>query len=167
MQLRTHASFTRWWRQAMDPTNITSYSVLRPRVRVRAAGDGTNSNAAAPAGVAALEFVPESVAMVPPASEEQLQAWQEAAAAAGSRGDGQDEDGGDGCDAHHALSDRVGVWRMERFVSLVLGEVPRLRDAPGGYGPKGLAFIDHVDLPPEVEAAHAWLAARHTDLLRT
>ena len=52
-----------------------------------------------------------------------------------------------------------GVWTDARFFELLLGEVPRLRDAPGGYGPKGSGFIAHVDVGEEVEAAHAVLSA--------
>ena len=54
-----------------------------------------------------------------------------------------------------------GAWGSgARFLELLLGEVPRLRDAPGGYGPRGAGFISHVDIPPEVEAAHeaVWAA---------
>lgn len=46
------------------------------------------------------------------------------------------------------------VWTRRRFVALVLGEVRRLRDDEHGYGPRGADFIDHVDLPDEVLAAH-------------
>jgi uncharacterized SAM-binding protein YcdF (DUF218 family) len=52
-------------------------------------------------------------------------------------------------------------WSMERFVSLILGEVPRLRDDEKGYGPRGQGFIEHVDVPPQVEAAHGRLARRY------
>jgi magnesium chelatase family protein len=41
---------------------------------------------------------------------------------------------------------------------LLLGEVPRLRDAPGGYGPSGAGFIAHVDIPAAVAAAHEEVA---------
>ncbi len=51
-------------------------------------------------------------------------------------------------------------WSMERFCTLVMGEITRLRDAPGGYGPRGAGYIAHVDLPPDVEAAHARLSRR-------
>lgn len=45
------------------------------------------------------------------------------------------------------------LWEMGRFCDLVLGEIPRLRDDSEGYGPKGRGFIDHVDVPGEVERA--------------
>lgn len=46
------------------------------------------------------------------------------------------------------------AWPWERFLALVLGEVPRLRQ----YGPMGRGFIAHVDIPPPVADAHERLA---------
>lgn len=46
-----------------------------------------------------------------------------------------------------------GLWSMDRFVELVMGEIPRLRDDHAGYGPRGSGFIVHVDVPEEVEKA--------------
>lgn len=46
-----------------------------------------------------------------------------------------------------------GMWEMERYISLLMGEIPRLSDEEGGYGPKGKDFIAHVDIPGEVRAA--------------
>ncbi|MBR4866299.1 MAG: YdcF family protein [Clostridia bacterium] len=46
-----------------------------------------------------------------------------------------------------------GMWNIDRYVNLLMGEIPRLRDDEHGYGPKGKNFIDHVDIPEEVEAA--------------
>lgn len=46
------------------------------------------------------------------------------------------------------------LWDPARFISLVLGEIPRLRDDRDGYGPNGAGFIAHVDIPEEVE--NAW-----------
>ncbi|KAH1509858.1 hypothetical protein KXX29_005173 [Aspergillus fumigatus] len=45
------------------------------------------------------------------------------------------------------------LWRLPRFLGLVMGEIPRLRDDEEGYGPKGKGFIVHVDVPDEVEEA--------------
>ncbi|OCF78917.1 hypothetical protein I204_00861 [Kwoniella mangroviensis CBS 8886] len=45
------------------------------------------------------------------------------------------------------------LWEPARFVSLVLGEIPRIRDDAVGYGPKGAGYITHVDIPEEVEQA--------------
>ncbi|OCF45341.1 hypothetical protein I317_00864 [Kwoniella heveanensis CBS 569] len=50
------------------------------------------------------------------------------------------------------------LWDVERFVSLVMGEIPRLRDDKTGYGPKGAGFISHVNIPAEVEGAWARLS---------
>ena len=47
-----------------------------------------------------------------------------------------------------------GMWDMERFVSLLLGEIPRLTDDENGYGPNGKDFIAHVDVPEEVTRAY-------------
>jgi len=58
------------------------------------------------------------------------------------------------------------VWPFERFVSLVLGEIPRLRDDENGYGPKGRNFIDHFEIPVEVLTAHAELAREFPELMR-
>ena len=58
------------------------------------------------------------------------------------------------------------IWERERFVSLVLGEVRRLRDDQDGYGPRGRNFIDRVDLPPAVLDAYSNLTRRHPELIR-
>ena len=55
------------------------------------------------------------------------------------------------------------AWPHERWVRLVMGEVPRLRDDAHGYGPRGAGFQASVDVPPEVEAAYAALVAEHPD----
>ena len=46
-----------------------------------------------------------------------------------------------------------GMWAIERYVSLLLGEIPRLTDDAQGYGPRGKGFIAHVDIPEAVAAA--------------
>ena len=51
------------------------------------------------------------------------------------------------------------LWSMDRFISLVLGEIPRLRDDEEGYGPLGKGFITHVDIHEEVEMAWERLSA--------
>lgn len=57
--------------------------------------------------------------------------------------------------------DGRGTWPQQRWISLVTGEVPRLRDDAGGYGPRGRGFVAHVDVPDEVTAAHEGLLAAH------
>lgn len=49
------------------------------------------------------------------------------------------------------------LWSWPRFASLLLGEIPRLRNGPQGYGPRGKDFIAAVDITPELEQAYARL----------
>jgi uncharacterized SAM-binding protein YcdF (DUF218 family) len=46
---------------------------------------------------------------------------------------------------------------MDRYLSLLMGEIPRLRDDEEGYGPRGKGFIQHIDIPGEVQEAYARL----------
>ena len=46
-----------------------------------------------------------------------------------------------------------GMWDMDRYVSLLMGEIPRLSDDENGYGPNGRNFIAHIDIPAEVKSA--------------
>jgi hypothetical protein len=54
----------------------------------------------------------------------------------------------------------LALWSPEQFVALLLGEVIRLRDDAGGYGPQGRGFIDHVDLPAGVKSAFRYLTSK-------
>jgi hypothetical protein len=45
-------------------------------------------------------------------------------------------------------------WTLERYISLCLGEIPRLRDDSNGYGPKGKNYIIHMEITNEVEKAY-------------
>lgn len=45
------------------------------------------------------------------------------------------------------------LWSQSRFLELIMGEIPRLRDDRDGYGPQGRGFIAHVDVPSHIEAA--------------
>jgi len=47
----------------------------------------------------------------------------------------------------------VGMWEVDHYVTLLLGEVRRLRDDADGYGPRGKGYVAHVEVPPEVLAA--------------
>jgi uncharacterized SAM-binding protein YcdF (DUF218 family) len=49
------------------------------------------------------------------------------------------------------------LWKVPRFLDLLMGEVTRLRDDENGYGPNGKNFISHVDIPDQVEDAWARL----------
>lgn len=55
------------------------------------------------------------------------------------------------------------MWDMDRFLNLVMGEYPRLRDDENGYGPKGNHSIVHVDIPSEVEEAWKRLSEKFTN----
>lgn len=57
-----------------------------------------------------------------------------------------------------------GLWAVDRYLSLIIGELLRLRDDASGYGPKGRDFIEHVDIPTDVEAA--WRALCDDESLR-
>lgn len=50
-----------------------------------------------------------------------------------------------------------GMWPLDRYVSLLMGEIPRLTDDQDGYGPAGRGFIAHVDVPAEVARAYSAL----------
>ena len=56
------------------------------------------------------------------------------------------------------LGPLAGLWPMDRFLSLLMGEIPRLRNDPNGYGPNGRGFIVALDIPDEVETAYRRLA---------
>lgn len=43
-----------------------------------------------------------------------------------------------------------GMWDIERYISLLMGEIPRLLDDENGYGPKGKNYIAHVDIPANI-----------------
>lgn len=49
--------------------------------------------------------------------------------------------------------DTCGMWEIERYVTLLMGEIQRLSDDGDGYGPNGKNYIAHVDIPSEVRAA--------------
>ena len=42
-----------------------------------------------------------------------------------------------------------GMWDIDRYATLLMGEIPRLTDGPDGYGPAGKDFIAHVDIPQD------------------
>ncbi|WMJ73084.1 YdcF family protein [Cytophagaceae bacterium ABcell3] len=63
-------------------------------------------------------------------------------------------------------NDVLGLWSFERFVDLVLGEIPRLRNDENGYGPNGKGFIAPVEVPENVLLAHERLVASYQSLFR-
>jgi len=61
----------------------------------------------------------------------------------------------------YTLDGIYGLWNHHRFISLVMGEIPRLLDDDQGYGPNGKDFIVHVEIPVIVMSAYERL---HPDL---
>ena len=59
-----------------------------------------------------------------------------------------------------------GMWAMERYISLLMGEIPRLTDNAAGYGPKGKNNIAHVEIPTEVRIVFEALKQDYADLIR-
>jgi hypothetical protein len=49
------------------------------------------------------------------------------------------------------------MWPVDRYVTLLMGEVPRLTDDANGYGPAGRGYTAHVDVPPQVRRAYTHL----------
>lgn len=59
-----------------------------------------------------------------------------------------------------------GMWDMERYISLLMGEIPRLYDDANGYGPNGKDYIAHVDIPDRVLKAFEELKINYGNLVR-
>lgn len=62
--------------------------------------------------------------------------------------------------------DIIGMWDMERYISLLMGEIPRLYDNENGYGPNGTGYIAHVDIPDDVLEAFEGLKLNYSNLIR-
>lgn len=60
----------------------------------------------------------------------------------------------------------LGMWEMDKFISLLMGEIPRLHDTKDGYGPKGQNFLAHIHIPSEVLDAFDYLKENYKDLTR-
>jgi uncharacterized SAM-binding protein YcdF (DUF218 family) len=62
------------------------------------------------------------------------------------------------------LNDNIeGLWSVDRFIDLIMGEIPRLRDDENGYGPRGKGFIDHVDIPEVIADSYGRLLANYSE----
>lgn len=59
-----------------------------------------------------------------------------------------------------------GMWDLERYITLLMGEIPRLSDDPEGYGPRGKGFIAHVEIPSAVKEAFLELKREYKDSVR-
>ncbi|MDO5516036.1 MAG: YdcF family protein [Clostridium sp.] len=62
--------------------------------------------------------------------------------------------------------DIPGMWDMERYITLLMGEIPRLTDDKDGYGPNGKGYIAHVDIPDEVMQAFSELKEIYGESIR-
>ncbi|WP_321387840.1 YdcF family protein [uncultured Enterococcus sp.] len=59
-----------------------------------------------------------------------------------------------------------GMWPIERYISLLMGEIPRLADDENGYGPNGKNYLAHVEVPKEVTYAFLALQQVFPDAVR-
>jgi hypothetical protein len=59
----------------------------------------------------------------------------------------------------YATSPHWGAWDVDHCIRLLMGEVPRL--SPDGYGPRGLDYLIHIDIPADVQAAFTALEPRY------
>jgi len=59
-----------------------------------------------------------------------------------------------------------GMWPFERYLSLLMGEISRLRDDEDGYGPLGKGFIAHEDVPEAVNEAFYRIKACYNNIVR-
>jgi hypothetical protein len=70
-------------------------------------------------------------------------------------------------DSELAFEEEIwGMWDMDRYITLLMGEIPRLSDNADGYGPKGKGYISHVDIPKEAEDAFEELKREYADMVR-
>ena len=53
------------------------------------------------------------------------------------------------------------MWPVDRFTSLLMGEIKRLADTPDGYGPNGKNFLAHIDILADVQQAYQYLLSRN------
>lgn len=60
----------------------------------------------------------------------------------------------------------AGMWDMNRYITLLMGEIPRLSDTENGYGPEGKNYLAHVDIPEEVNNAFIELKKQYGSLIR-
>lgn len=61
----------------------------------------------------------------------------------------------------------LGMWDMSRYLTLLMGEIPRLTDDENGYGPRGKGFLAHVDIPTQARGAWDRLLERYPWSMRT
>lgn len=59
-----------------------------------------------------------------------------------------------------------GLWEQDYFLSLALGEIPRLRNDKNGYGPKGRNYIGAIEIPENVIHSYEKLCQRYAYKLK-
>lgn len=64
------------------------------------------------------------------------------------------------------LTEPVGMWTLPHYLTLLCGELPRLRDDALGYGPKGKGYLAHIEIPAKVEVAWQALISQDPSLNR-
>ncbi|MBW6411182.1 YdcF family protein [Clostridium weizhouense] len=62
--------------------------------------------------------------------------------------------------------DILGMWNIERYITLLMGEIPRLSDDSEGYGPNGKNYIQHVEIPIAVRNAFMELKQEYGSFIR-
>ncbi len=62
-----------------------------------------------------------------------------------------------------AKMDIKGLWDENRYIDLIMGEIPRLKDDTNGYGPKGKGYLTHVHVPQEVMDAYLRLLRNYSE----
>ena len=72
-----------------------------------------------------------------------------------------------GDDYQYVNEEINGLWAKDRFIDLIMGEIPRLRDDENGYGPSGKGFITHVDIPKEVCDSYQRLISYYSEYDKT
>ncbi|GAA0070988.1 hypothetical protein UT300003_25120 [Clostridium sardiniense] len=55
---------------------------------------------------------------------------------------------------------------MNRYLSLIMGEIPRLLDNKEGYGPNGRGFIVHVEISKNVLKSYERLKIDYNNFIR-
>ena len=60
----------------------------------------------------------------------------------------------------------LGMWNIDRYINLLMGEIPRLTDNKEGYGPSGKDFLIHIDIPEKVENAFLELKKYYPNMVR-
>ncbi|KRN99874.1 ElyC/SanA/YdcF family protein [Companilactobacillus kimchiensis] len=60
----------------------------------------------------------------------------------------------------------IDMWCPERYLTLLMGEIPRLTDDEHGYGPLGKRFISHIEIPQDILRAYKDLHDKYPDINR-